>query len=313
MIRDRGSTRNDKDMVEDMSERHATPDESESTREATSSIRTNARPLIWVVTPVYNGERYLAECIESVLAQTYGEWRYLVVDNRSTDRTAEIAGRYTASDPRISMSQNEQFLPVIENWNHALRALPNDAAYCKVVHADDVIYPECLERMIAVAEKYSQVGLVSSYVKHGAEIRQTEGVPRSSEIISGREICRATLEDKRFVFGSPTSLLMRADLVRAREYFYNEENIHADTEACFDVLRTTDLGFVHDVLSHTRLHDAAITPGLLKINTYALGWLIILIKYGSYYLERNAYMRRLALAVWRYVWFLGKATLRGKL
>lgn len=295
-----------------MSERHGTPNQSESDRGESPSTRT-ARPLIWVVTPVYNGENYLAECIESVLAQTYSHWRYLVVDNRSTDRTVEIARRYTASDSRISISQNEKFLPVIKNWNRALQALPRDATYCKVVHADDTIYPECLERMIAVAEKYPEVGLVSSYVKHGIEIRHTEGVVRfPSEVIDGRKICRATLEEKCFVFGSPSSLLMKADLIRERKNFYNEENVHADTEACFDVLRTTDLGFVHEVLSHTRIHEEAITPSTLRFNTYASGWLIILIKYGAYYLDRDAYLRRLALAVWRYVSFLGKSTVRGR-
>jgi glycosyltransferase involved in cell wall biosynthesis len=48
------------------------------------------RPLVWVMTPVYNGERYLAECIESVLAQTHENWQYLVVDNCSSDGTSEI-------------------------------------------------------------------------------------------------------------------------------------------------------------------------------------------------------------------------------
>ena len=80
---------------------------------------------MWVVTPVYNGERFLHESIESVLQQTYDEWRYVIVDNRSTDRTAEIAADYAARDGRISLSQNREFLPIMANWNHALRLLPD--------------------------------------------------------------------------------------------------------------------------------------------------------------------------------------------
>jgi glycosyltransferase involved in cell wall biosynthesis len=48
-------------------------------------------PLVSILTPVYNGEKYLAECIRSVLAQTYQNWEYTIVNNCSTDKTLEIA------------------------------------------------------------------------------------------------------------------------------------------------------------------------------------------------------------------------------
>lgn len=270
------------------------------------------RPLVWVVTPVYNGERYLDQCIESILAQTYDNWCYVVVDNRSADRTPDIVRGYVGRDARISLSQNSEFLPIMANWNRALRFLPDDAKYCKVVHADDTLFPECLERMVEVAEANPSVGIVTSYALWGEEIRHV-GVPYPQEIVHGREICRATLEGRCYVFGSPSSLLLRADLVRARPAFYNEQNFHADTEACFDVLRTTDLGFVHQVLTRTRVHDEAMTPYASRINTFHGGWLTILTKYGPFYLERGEYSRQFARRIWRYGVFLAKALLRGKL
>lgn len=274
--------------------------------------RLSERPLVWVVTPVYNGERYLAECIESVLEQTYDNWRYVVVDNQSTDRTAEIVGKYATSEPRISLSRNSQFLPIMANWNHALRSLPDEAKYCKVVHADDTLSPRCVERMVEVAESHPSVGIVTSYAAWGNEIRHGGVVPDTEEVVSGREICRATLEGRCYVFGSPSSLLLRADLIRARPSFYNEQNFHADTEACFDLLRTTDLGFVHDVLTRTRVHEEAMTSFASRVNTFDSGWLTILTKYGRCYLDRNEYVRRLTLRIWRYFIFLAKATLQGK-
>ena len=59
------------------------------------------QPLVSVVTPVYNEEKNLAECIESVLAQTYPNWEYVIVNNCSTDRSLQIAESYAAQDKRI--------------------------------------------------------------------------------------------------------------------------------------------------------------------------------------------------------------------
>ncbi len=132
------------------------------------------RPLVWVVTPVHNGERYLAECIESVLAQTYDNWEYLVVDNCSTDRTSEIVRAYCQRDERVRLERNSEFLPMIANWNRALRMIPRAAKYCKVVHADDALFPHCLERMVEVAERHSSVAIVSSHALWGDEIRHRE-------------------------------------------------------------------------------------------------------------------------------------------
>ena len=53
-------------------------------------MNATTSPLVSVVTPVYNGEKFLEECIQSVLRQTYSHWEYIVNDNCSTDGTAEI-------------------------------------------------------------------------------------------------------------------------------------------------------------------------------------------------------------------------------
>ena len=69
-------------------------------------------PFVTILTPVYNGEKYLAECIESVLAQTYRNWEYIIVNNCSTDRSLEISERYAQNDPRIKVRTNTNFVGV---------------------------------------------------------------------------------------------------------------------------------------------------------------------------------------------------------
>jgi glycosyltransferase involved in cell wall biosynthesis len=271
----------------------------------------SAQPFVWVVTPVYNGERYLAECIESVLAQTYDNWHYLVVDNCSTDRTPEIVQSYAARDARVRLHQNTDFLPIIANWNHALRLMPREAKYCKVVHADDTLFPECLERMVDLAERSPSVGIVTSYALWGDEVRHL-GVPYPVEVVDGREICRSTLLGDCYVFGSPSSTLLRGADVRAGRDFYNEQNFHADTEVCLDLLREADLGFVHQILTQTRVHKEAMTSFAARINTFHDAGLSMHMKYGGLYLERREYYERLVYRLRRYAVFLAKAVIQGK-
>ena len=125
------------------------------------------QPLVSVVTPVYNGERYLSDCIESVIRQTYKHWEYVIVNNCSTDGTAKIAENYASKDNRIRVSHNREFLNIIPNWNHALRQISPDSKYCKVLHADDLLFPECIEQMVELAETNPSVNIVASYRVNG--------------------------------------------------------------------------------------------------------------------------------------------------
>jgi glycosyltransferase involved in cell wall biosynthesis len=245
-----------------------------------------SQPLVSIVTPVHNEAAYLAECIESVRTQTYRHWDYTIVDNSSSDGTTEIARRYAAIDARIRVCESQRFRDVLANHNFALRQISPLSKYCKVVFADDLIFPECLERMVAVAEEEPSVGLVGAYVLEDRTVTCT-GLPHSIRRIHGRDICRQHLLDRLYVWGSANSLLYRADLVRTRDPFFNEGNIHADTEACFSLLRTSDFGFVHQVLTFTRVRPQSLTAMSTDRGTYFGGMLRILVTHGPDYLTRQ--------------------------
>jgi glycosyltransferase involved in cell wall biosynthesis len=246
-------------------------------------------PLVSIVTPVYNEEEHLAECIESVLSQTYKNWDYVIVDNCSTDGSLEIARRYAAKDRRIRIWQNQRFLHAVSNHNGALRQVSPASKYCKVVFADDWIFPECLERMVAIAEKYPSIGIVSAYGLHGSHVAWT-GLPYPSSFVSGREICRQLFLQGLYVFGTPTSVLYRADLVRKNDPFYNERNImHGDMEACVALLKTCDFGFVHQILTFTRLRPGCRIALSEDLETFIVGKLHDLATHGPDYLTREEF------------------------
>ncbi len=272
-------------------------------------INSKQQPLVSVVTPVYNGDTYLAECIESVLAQTYQNWEYIIVNNQSTDRTLEIAHHYAQQDDRIHIHNNEEFLALMPNWNHALRQISSESKYCKVVHADDWLFPECITEMVKVAETNPSVGLVGAYGLKGDRV-YCDGLPYTSTVVSGRELCRlAFFHQSFFVFGSPTSLLIRSDLIRSRKTFY-ESHIYADVEACYNVLQNSDFGFVHQVLTYTRLHDESQTSTHQDLRVNLLGRLTVLKRYGPVYLSAEEYDKFLERKLNNYYKFLGQCVLQ---
>jgi glycosyltransferase involved in cell wall biosynthesis len=125
-------------------------------------MNEKSQPLVNIVTPVYNGEKYLADCIESVLAQTYTNWEYVIMNNCSTDGTSDIAESYALKDSRIRVVRNEKLLNMIQNWNAAMRQISPESKYCKVVHADDMLLPSCITQMTEIAEASPNVGIVGS-------------------------------------------------------------------------------------------------------------------------------------------------------
>src|SRR6185503_3859337 len=80
-------------------------------------------PFVSVVTPVYNDEPYLEECIRSVLSQDHEDFEYIICNNHSTDRSGEIAADYASQDSRIRVVSPPEFSPQAKNFNFALREI----------------------------------------------------------------------------------------------------------------------------------------------------------------------------------------------
>jgi len=270
-------------------------------------MNSSPQPLVSVVTPVYNGAAYLAECIESVLRQTYENWEYVISDNRSTDASLEIAREYARRDSRVIVHAHTEHLPHhLASWNRAMALISPAGVYCKVVHADDWLFPECIEQMVRFAEAHSGVGVVGAYRLDETEVN-LDGLPHTRPVVPGRELCRALLLGGHpYVFGSPTSTLIRSSLIAKRQPFYNESNIHADSEACYDVLQESDYGFVPQVLTYTRRHNESVTSFTQRVWSYLPEEIGVLMRWGPVYLSDQEYERKLLVRLLGYAAFLAK-------
>jgi glycosyltransferase involved in cell wall biosynthesis len=236
-----------------------------------------------VLTPAYNEAKYLAQAIESVLDQTYTNWEYVIVDNCSQDATLEVARRFAQQDRRIRVLHNESLLSQAKNFNFTVQQISPASKYAKFVQGDDFIYPQCLEEMVKLAEENPNVGIVSSLRLDGEKVKG-DGLPLPCRVISGREVCRKHFNEPIFLFGTPTTVMFRSEILRSRTPFFNEACLHFDTEACFEFLEKWDFGFIHQVLSFSRTDNISITSALLRFDPDAIDHLITLRKYGPKYL-----------------------------
>jgi glycosyltransferase involved in cell wall biosynthesis len=268
---------------------------------------SHGEPFVSVVTPFYNTEEYLAECIESVIGQTYRNFEYILVDNQSTDRSGEIAADYAAKDSRIRLLRAERFLSQTGNTNFSVSHMSTEARYCKIAQADDWLFPRCLVDMVALAERHPSVAIVSSY-----EVRETEvcgtGLHPNRSVLTGREACRLHLLDKIYLFGQPTTVLYRSDVIRARKPFFEEGRLHPDTETTYQILIDHDFGFVHQVLSFIREQEVSISAPVRGFR--ALDRLMLVKRYGESYLDAEEYGRCLEEAYRGYYDALARRWLR---
>ena len=248
-----------------------------------------------ILTPVFNGEKFLRPCIESVLKQTYQDWEYIFVDNCSEDATPEIIREYARQDRRIRVVTNESFVGIIENHNIAFSQMSPKADYCKVVQADDWIYPECLEKFVRLCDANPEISLATAYRLDGDRVG-LKGLPETQSVFSGREIVRSFFfDERRDIFGSPTSYFLRAEHVRTHPPFFNPQNIYADVEACIKILREGDFGFIHEVLTFTRRPQDAQTPKSHYLRMTYPSYLWIMKNHGAAFLtdeERARLIRK---------------------
>lgn len=178
--------------------------------------RIEKKPIISIVMPVYNAEKYVEEALLSVLRQTYTDWELIVMDDGSSDRSAEILRKIAKTDKRIKCVFNKKNKGI----GYTMTKLVSMARgkYIARMDSDDIMLPTRIETQVKFMENNPKIGLIGSYlaeIDNKRKLRAVRKVPLTHKEIVDGLFTRQTVQN-------PT-LMMRVGAIPKRELYFDSE------------------------------------------------------------------------------------------
>ena len=208
---------------------------------------TMTNPLISIVLPVYNGEKYLETSINSCVEQTYRNWELLIIDDGSTDRSAEIAKKYEAIDSRIHYFKNEKNLKLPKALNKGFSLAKGE--YLTWTSDDNFYRPEALEKMLFELQKNN-----SQFVFAKCSIIDSEG-KEISTIFAPEDYQHAIWD---YCFVGACFLYSRKVKETVGEYD-SELFLCEDYDYWLRIFACFDVQYINENLYAYRRHDKALS------------------------------------------------------
>ncbi|MCE5324002.1 glycosyltransferase family 2 protein [bacterium] len=219
-------------------------------------------PVVSVVMPVYNTQKYLEEALDSILAQSFDDFELIAVDDGSTDGSTAILDRYSQKDSRMHvLHQDNSGISAARN-NGMRHARGN---YIAVMDSDDICLPDRLSRQVALMEKHPEVGLCGTRCSFFGSDGEYAGVvpPVDPDCVKSLLLLVPTL--------SNTSVMMRRDLMISNNLFYDESLVAAED---YDMSRRFSqyckITNLPDILMRIRVHNTSTTQQIKDQNDRCL-------------------------------------------
>jgi GT2 family glycosyltransferase len=235
-----------------------------SAEPAVTSLNPPERsPLVSVCIPVYNTERFIADAVRSTLAQTFRDLEVVVVDNASTDATPHVLAGFT--DPRIRVFRNDENIGAAGNFNRAVSLARG--RYLKVLCADDVLYPSCLEQQVAIFETDTRaeiaiVGCARDIIDDRGKRWLRRGFRGRAGWVDGGAAISMTVRSGTNIFGEPAAILVRTEAARAAGAFDPRYDFCLDLDLWCRLLRDGSLYMIDEALCGFRVSSQSWSASL---------------------------------------------------
>jgi len=205
-------------------------------------------PEVTVLMPVFNGEKYLAEAIKSILNQTFKDFEFLIIDDCSEDRSVEIIKSY--DDKRIKLIQNNQNLGISRNANKGIQFAKGK--YIAQMDHDDISLPERLEKQVLFMEKNPHIAASSVWVEVFGRDKMIWEFPLNSEAIKCALLFCCPLAN--------SGAIIRKSIFTEEGMLYNEAfDGSQDYDLWFQISKKFPMANIPDILVNYRKHNTQVS------------------------------------------------------
>lgn len=214
-------------------------------------------PLISVILPVYNCEKYIEESVRSILDQTVDDFELIVIDDGSTDESMKIVSALAFEDNRIRVLKNDTNIGLIYTLNRGLQEATGD--FIARMDADDRSHIDRFEKQLLYLDMNPNVYLCSCKVRYFGG---------KSEVIEYNYTPAQTKVELLYHNGvNHPGYMMRSALIKEEHRTYNPKYLHAeDYEFVVNVSRSHEVGIVPEVLLDYRIHENQVSGVNAKIS-----------------------------------------------
>ena len=206
-----------------------------------------------VCVPTYNYGNYIAETIESVLAQNFSDFELLIIDDCSKDQTAHVVESYARQDPRIRFIVNKVNLGMVENWNACITEARGE--YIKFVFGDDLLAsPDAVDRMVFLLDNDNSLSLVCSarnLIDESSKVKKIES-HFDTGIMEGTDVINRCLASQGNLIGEPSVVMFRKS--QAGRGFNTHYKQIVDLEMWFHLLEQGCFAYINEPLCSFRQH-----------------------------------------------------------
>ena len=208
-------------------------------------------PRVTVLLPVYNSEKYISECIDSIIEQTYTDWEMLIIDEfESSKACTDIIKKYCTLDPRIKLIKNDIKLGLAESLNKGMRLAKGE--YIARMDADDLSHPDRLKKQVEYMDSHPDIIVLGTYQHHfGVDTDWVHKPPIEKEQCKSNmlffcDLCHSTL-------------MLRKKVFIENELFYNNKFLAEDFELWGRVICHGEIANLPEVLGEYRVGEDNIT------------------------------------------------------
>ncbi|CEN53975.1 glycosyltransferase family 2 protein [Capnocytophaga canis] len=208
------------------------------------------RPLVSVLIPCYNVEKYVEEAVTSIINQTYDKLEIILIDDGSTDGTTNLLKKITKQDKRIVFVQNDKNIGLIDTLNKGLQIC--SGKYVARMDSDDISLPQRIEKQVRFLEKNKDIGIVGSYIQFFGEKKGIWRMETEDRLIKSSLFYNTC-------FAHP-SVMFRNEVVKKNQLKYDKKYIHAeDYKLWYDFSKCTKMANLPVVLLKYRINKNQVS------------------------------------------------------